>query len=122
MKTEDVFIESIDKTVRFLIGKSAKDNFFIIDKSEPTDLWFHFKDFSGCHIIAETPTGVDNTDIIKTGAELCVKNTNKLKNVSKVYINYDFIRNIKKTKNIGEVNVNYSTLKEYKVVLFVSKN
>jgi len=114
MIIEDIYIESIQKTVRFLVGKSAGDNHRIIDVSDPNDLWFHSRDFSSCHIIAEIPPNVDTTDIIKIGSELCIKNTNKLKNVNRVYINYDNIRNISKTKVIGEVKTNINTIKTYK--------
>jgi predicted ribosome quality control (RQC) complex YloA/Tae2 family protein len=120
MKIEDIFIESINKSVRFLIGTSAKVNFNIIDVSDPNDLWFHARDYSSCHVIAEMPIGVDNTDIIKIGSELCIKHTNKLKSKNKIYIIYDHIRNIKKTKNIGEVLINDDTIKKHKYVLNVT--
>jgi predicted ribosome quality control (RQC) complex YloA/Tae2 family protein len=114
MKTEDIFIVTINKNVRFLIGTSAKENSRIIDVSDPNDLWFHSRDYSSCHVIAEMPTEVsDISEIISTGCQLCINNTNKLKSKNKVYINYDYLYNISKTKTIGEVNINNKTIKEY---------
>ena len=116
MKIEDIFIDSINKKIRFLIGTSAKVNFNIIDVSESGDLWFHADDYSSCHVIAEMPANnFDISEIISIGAGLCVNNTKKLKNKNKVTIIYDYIRNISKSKEIGGVDINEETIKYYSI-------
>jgi len=87
MKIHDIYIDSISKTIRFLVGTSAKANFDIIDESEPGDLWFHARDYPSCHVIAEVPPGVNTSDIINIGSELCVFNTSKIKDKESVFIN-----------------------------------
>ena len=80
MKIEEIYIESLDKTVTFYIGKNAKDNFKIIDMCEPDDLWFHLKKESSCHVVALIASIKDLEkkelqEIIKEGANLCKENT-----------------------------------------------
>ena len=104
MKTEIVFIQGLKKEVTFYIGKNQSENFEVIDKGSPDDLWFHAKDVSSCHVVCELPDNLNKKEIsyiIKTGALLCKSNTNKLKGLSNVEIIYTKIENITKTKVLG---------------------
>jgi predicted ribosome quality control (RQC) complex YloA/Tae2 family protein len=104
MKTEIVFIQGLKKEVTFYIGKNQSENFEVIDKGSPDDLWFHAKDVSSCHVVCELPANLNKKEIsyiIKTGALLCKNNTNKLKGLSNVEIIYTKIENITKTKVHG---------------------
>jgi predicted ribosome quality control (RQC) complex YloA/Tae2 family protein len=113
MKTEIVYFDNIKKEITFYIGKDCKDNFAIIDNATPNDIWFHAKDESSCHVIAEIPEEMlENKQdkkvwltICKKGADLCKQNTNKLKQKTNVEIIYTFIKNVKKTTTIGCVTV-----------------
>lgn len=104
MKTEIVFIQGLKREVTFYIGKSQSENFEVIDKGDPDDLWFHAKDVSSCHVVCKLPEKLNKKElscIIKTGALLCKNNTNKLKGLSNVEIIYTRIVNITKTKVPG---------------------
>ena len=110
MKVEEIYIESLDKTVTFYVGKNAKDNFKIIDMCEPHDLWFHIKNESSCHVIALIASIKDLEkkelkEIIEEGAKLCKENTLKVSALKNVAIDYTFLKNIQKTKTIGSVLV-----------------
>lgn len=108
MKTENLFLQGLNREITFYIGQNKNENFDVIDKGESYDLWFHANDNSSCHVVAIVPKDISNKDkkyIIKAGAILCKKYTSKLKCVSDVDIIYTTIENVKKTEKIGCVNV-----------------
>ena len=90
MKQETVFFDNIVDDVIYYIGTSASDNFKVIDMGKPDDIWFHAKDLSSCHVVAQIPDYIDKQGIktiIKRGVQLCKQNTNKLSIIE----NVDFI-------------------------------
>ena len=104
MKTEVIFLEGLDRDITFYIGQNKNDNFDVIDKGKPNDLWFHAQGVSSCHVVAVIPNDISKKDrryIIKTGALLCKKYTNKIKNIKSVEIVYTQIKNIEKTSVSG---------------------
>jgi len=69
-----------------------------------TDLWFHAKDVSSCHVVCEVPDNLSKKDmkyIIKVGALLCKSNTNNIKSIKNITIIYTFIKNVIKTEVPG---------------------
>jgi predicted ribosome quality control (RQC) complex YloA/Tae2 family protein len=104
MKTENVFIQTLNREIVFHIGKNQYENFDIIDNNDPNDIWFHAKDDSSCHVVCKLPNDIEKRDlryIIKIGALLCKTNTNKLKNIINVPIIYTKLKNITKTEIVG---------------------
>lgn len=104
MKTENIFIKTLQREVTFYIGKNQNENFEVIDKGENDDLWFHAADVSSCHVVCNVPSNIDKKDlryIITTGALLCKNNTNKLKTMKNVNIIYTKIVNVVKTDVLG---------------------
>jgi hypothetical protein len=104
MKSENIYIDALKREVFFYIGKNQSENFHVIDKGKPNDIWFHAKDDSSCHVVCEIPDNLAKKEvkyIIKIGALLCKSNTNKIKNIKKVEIIYTFIKNVKKTEVQG---------------------
>jgi predicted ribosome quality control (RQC) complex YloA/Tae2 family protein len=100
MKTENIFIKTLQREVTFYIGKNQSENFEVIDKGENDDLWFHAADVSSCHVVCNVPSNIDKKGlryIITTGALLCKNNTNKLKSMKNVNIIYTEIINVIKT-------------------------
>jgi predicted ribosome quality control (RQC) complex YloA/Tae2 family protein len=108
MKTENLFIQGLNREITFYIGKNKNENFDVIDKGSSHDLWFHANDISSCHVVAILPDDINKKDlkyIIKTGALLCKINTNKLKSLDNVEILYTQIKNIEKTNILGCVKI-----------------
>jgi predicted ribosome quality control (RQC) complex YloA/Tae2 family protein len=109
MKTEVFFLEGLDTDITFYIGQNKNENFDVIDKGRPDDLWFHAaQGVSSCHVVAIVPNDISNKDkryIIKAGALLCKKYTNKLACINGVEICYTEIINIQKTKTPGCVKI-----------------
>ena len=100
-----LFIHPISLHIDFLIGKSAQDNFHIIDQSCAHHLWFHIHEYSSAHVIAIIPENLDKKKInyiIKQGAILC-KQISKYKNYKNIKIIYTNISNVIKTNIIGSV-------------------
>lgn len=109
MKTENVFIQGLNEEITFYIGQNKNENFNVIDKGHSDDLWFHANDISSCHVVAIVPKNLSKKDIkyiIKMGAILCKKNTNKLKDQNGIEIIYTQIKNIEKTNIPGCVKIN----------------
>ena len=109
MKIEIVFIKEVKREVTYYIGKNQEENFSVIDKGNPDDLWFHAADISSCHVVCEVPDDINKKElryIITTGALLCKNNTNKLKSIRNVNILYTKISNVIKTDVSGCVLTN----------------
>lgn len=108
MKTEVLFLEGLDRDITFYIGRNKNENFDVINKGKPSDIWFHAHGVSSCHVVAIIPNDISKTDrkyIIKAGALLCKKYTNKLSSINGVEIGYTEIENIQKTKTPGCVKI-----------------
>lgn len=108
MKTEILFLQGLNREITFYVGRHKNENFDVIDKGEPDDLWFHANEISSCHVVASIPKDIKHTEmkyIIKAGALLCKKYTNKLKILSDAEIIYTEVRNVEKTKYIGCVKI-----------------
>lgn len=106
MKTSDIFIAPIKKTITFLIGESARDNEAVIDLAKGNDIWFHIdQGKSSAHVVACIPDDLDRKDkkyIIKQGAVLC-KQVSKYKSEKCVPIIYARIKDVEKTNIPGTV-------------------
>jgi predicted ribosome quality control (RQC) complex YloA/Tae2 family protein len=116
MKTEVLFLQGLNRDITFYIGQNKNDNFDIIDKGESNDLWFHANEISSCHIVAIIPKDISNKEqkyIIKAGALLCKKYTNKLKTLREIEIIYTQIKNIEKTQISGCVK----TINNKKIII-----
>ena len=86
------------------IGENKKDNFDIIDLACETDIWFHVKDKTSCHVILKTCKKMKDIprQVIKRCAYLCKINS-KSKTDLKCDICYTTINNVKKTEITGQV-------------------
>ena len=82
------------------IGENAKENWALIDASEPEWWWFHLKSFPSSHVVLETsePT---NEELI-AAATWC-KDTTKYRNLKNLKVSYCQIKNIKKAEKLGSV-------------------
>lgn len=109
MKTENIFVQGLNRVITFYIGKNQDENFDVIDKGLPDDIWFHSKNTSSSHVVASVPENITNKElhyIIKAGAVLCKNNTNKCKSSRNIEFIYTKIKNIQKTNIPGRVTIN----------------
>lgn len=113
VKTEEYIHNST--IYKISIGQNKQDNWDLIDKSEPTDIWFHTSDYASAHIVLSIIQDLDQEtpkqsiqinklplDLIKRCACICKANS-KGKSERKVEIIYAPISKIKKTNVVGEV-------------------
>jgi len=108
MKSEKLFLQGLNREIIFYIGQHKNENFDVIDKGELDDLWFHANEISSCYVVAIIPKDITHKDmkyIIKAGALLCKKYTNKLKSLTNIEIIYTQIKNIEKTEYSGCVKI-----------------
>ncbi len=100
------------QTWDILVGTSAKENWKLIDESDPFDLWLHVDSFSSGHmIIRERLIGKTKLDtpeypnqLIVIAAGLC-KSQSKYSHLPKLKIVYTQVANLKKGKDVGSVFV-----------------
>jgi predicted ribosome quality control (RQC) complex YloA/Tae2 family protein len=93
--------------IDYFIGKSAKENFEIIDAAEPHHIWFHIAGQPSGHVIAAVPEYLDRKDrmyIVKQGAVLC-KQHSKFVSMKNVEIVYAFVKDLQKGDREGSVVV-----------------
>ena len=91
--------------ITYYIGRSAKENFDIIDAAEPYHIWFHVEGQSSCHVVAEIPQGLSREDIrrvVKQGAVIC-KQYSRFASQKKLDIVYTSIQNVIKGEIMGSV-------------------
>ena len=125
------YIHSCNETIVYKVGRNDKNNFEIIDESHPEDIWFHLSNDSSCHVIAvlnfdhynsihndvndpekmntrynfklQDLNNKQKLQIIKQGALICKRYSNKYKSQKNVEVIYTNIENVCKTNVIGTV-------------------
>lgn len=101
-----------NREFKILIGTNAKENWNLIESSDPFDLWFHVKGNPSGHVVIKEISNLKNQvkqnkvfnypyEVVMEGAKYC-KNQSKLKN-QKCKIVYTTIENISKGREIGSV-------------------
>ena len=111
MKEITLYFDNIVDDVVYYIGTNARDNFDVIDKGRPVDIWFHAKDVSSCHVVVKVPDLIEKRDmrsIIKRGARLCKEHTAKLNRTPEVDIIYTFVKHVAKTEIAGCVTTKHT--------------
>ena len=104
MKTQIIYVAPLKRDITFYIGQNKADNFGIIDAAKPTDLCFHAKEESSCHVVCDLPDDIEKKQlryIVKIGALMCKQNTPKLKSIKEVDMIYTAIKNVTKTNLDG---------------------
>lgn len=96
--------ETDNHVFTILIGQNAQDNWDLIDKSEPEDIWIHLADYASCHVIIKSENQKITNNVIRYAGRLCLENT-KVKNLKYFHMNiiYTTIKNVKKDKTVGSV-------------------
>jgi predicted ribosome quality control (RQC) complex YloA/Tae2 family protein len=113
MRKVTKYIESIKGYIEFQVGQNAKENFELIDISNPNDLWFHINQQASCHVVATLPQdNIIDKRILKKiaiqGAVIC-KHYSRHKSESAISVMYTPIKNVKKGGNMGSVFVDEYT-------------
>jgi predicted ribosome quality control (RQC) complex YloA/Tae2 family protein len=105
MKTFKVFDNLINDELEIIMGKSADENWKIIDDSSENDIWFHLDNFPSSHVILKTK-GKDFKELNKQTlihcASLCKENS-KYSNMKNISVIYTKIKNVKKADTVGSV-------------------
>ncbi len=85
----------------YFVGQNGRENWALLDQSEPTDMFIHLVDCPSCYVII-TPKNICDSEFTITdilyGCVLCKKQSeNKMK------VLYTEVDNVKKGKCVGEV-------------------
>jgi predicted ribosome quality control (RQC) complex YloA/Tae2 family protein len=85
------------------IGRSAKENWELLEESEPSDIWFHLDNKSSPYVIIEAiPNQPIIQDMIIKCAKLC-KSYSKDNKSTRSSVIYCPVSNLKKGKEVGSV-------------------
>ena len=95
------------KDIKYQVGESAKDNWDILDKAAPNEIWFHLDSFSSPYVImkineSKIKKQSNYKNYIKYGSQLC-KDNSKYYAQKFIKVCYTQIKNVKKTNIVGEV-------------------
>lgn len=111
MKEYKLYDVKLETELTYMIGADAKDNWNLIDASDPDDIWFHLDLHPSSHVVLKMPDKIDVTDISKQSLIHCAvecKAHSKLKDVpnkQKVKVIYTEIKNVTKAKTVGSVTI-----------------
>ena len=93
----------INSEKQCFVGSNAKENWNLLEESNPTDILFHLHSFPSCYVILKNDNDeFPNSNIIKEAAIICKTNT-KYKNLKDIKVDYTFCRNIEKGEKVGEL-------------------
>jgi len=111
MKTQEIHIEKLGRTIVFTLGTSAQENFDLIDSSQAEDLWFHVEGRPSCHVVASLNLSESERkdkkvmlSIVKQGALLC-KQHSKYASEKNLPIVYTRVKHVVKTDILGSVQI-----------------
>jgi predicted ribosome quality control (RQC) complex YloA/Tae2 family protein len=109
MKSIIRHIAALDGDIEYYVGKSASDNFEIIDAANENDIWFHIDGEPSGHVIAKLPENIDFTkkqlrQIITQGGLVCKENS-KYKSQKNVDVVYTYVKYVEKTNILGKVSI-----------------
>ena len=109
MKVISRYIDCINSTIEYVVGKDANDNFQILQDSGHDDIWFHIDGSSSAHVIAKIPVGLTINKkhmlrIIKQGAVIC-KEVSKYASHKNVKIIFASVNDVTPTEKLGTVIV-----------------
>lgn len=115
MKIIKIFDNIISQELEIIVGKSARENWKIIEESNENDIWFHLAEYPSCHVILKT-NNIEITELNKQTiihcASVCKQNSN-YSNKKNICIIYTKIKNIKKADTVGSVIT--SSVKKIKI-------
>jgi len=109
MKSITRLIAALEQGIEYVIGKSASENFTIIDDANENDIWFHIDGEPSGHVIAKMPTDINLTkkqlrQIITQGALVCKENS-KYKSQKNVDVVHTYVKYVEKTNILGKVTI-----------------
>jgi predicted ribosome quality control (RQC) complex YloA/Tae2 family protein len=87
--------------VKCIVGSNAADNWDILDKSKPYNMFFHLSSFPSCYVILKTDDYPLENEIKE--AALTCKNNTKYKNLKDIKVDYTFCKNVEKGSVVGEI-------------------
>ena len=89
--------------ISFCVGKNAKDNWNLLDNSEPDDIWVHINNYPSCYVIIKNFNNIQK-EHIEHACKLCyLKSKNKLPSfLKKIQFCYLECKYVKKGKSTGE--------------------
>ena len=104
---KEIYIATLNESIKYIIGKNSQNNFDIIDHSNENDIWFHLKDYPSTHVVVKINKNYNKKElkyILKQGSILCKQNS-KYKSMKNISIVYTKIKNVQKTSILGTVEI-----------------
>ncbi|RXI40667.1 hypothetical protein CRU99_10175 [Malaciobacter mytili] len=93
---------------KILLGRSERENIYLLQNSKASDFWFHLKDRTSCHVIVQNSKKTIPESVIIKAAKLCAKFSVEFG--GKYLIDYTQRRNIKIQSGANVLYNPYTTI------------
>ncbi len=93
---------------KILLGRSERENIYLLQNSKASDFWFHLKDRASCHVIVQNSKKTIPESVIIKAAKLCAKFSVEFG--GKYLIDYTQRRNIKIQSGANVLYNPYTTI------------
>jgi predicted ribosome quality control (RQC) complex YloA/Tae2 family protein len=111
MPFQNIHHKDIEYTM--IIGKNAQDNWDIIKKANPNDIWFHVEYYPSGHVILQNPNKLEieniPPEVIIECCRKCKSRGSKCRSFNNVSVCYTQIKNVKFGKDIGSVYTSHTS-------------
>lgn len=58
---------------KIMLGRSERENIYLLKNSKASDFWFHLKDRSSCHVIVQNSKKTIPQEVIEKASQLCAQ-------------------------------------------------
>jgi predicted ribosome quality control (RQC) complex YloA/Tae2 family protein len=92
-----------------MVGRTEKENIFLLKDASKDDYWFHIKDMKSSHVIVKTSRQKLSDKIIQFAAKLCVDVS--VNSAGDYLVDYTKRANVKPQDGANVLYVKYDTIK-----------
>jgi predicted ribosome quality control (RQC) complex YloA/Tae2 family protein len=108
-KSQDNYESFFFEGHKIMVGRTQKENIYLLKNSSKNDYWFHIKDITSSHVIVKTNKSKISDSVCQFAAKLCVDTS--VKNSGSYLIDYTKRSNVKPQDGSNVLYVNYKTIK-----------
>ena len=112
-------------TCVFFVGQNARENWKLLDESEPDDLFVHAAGAPSCYVIVvsrprHNTAPIFSIEDIRYACTLCKSHSsNALKTEEQIEVLYVPVRNVRKGRTAGQVRITTHDIHETRHILRV---
>lgn len=94
---------------KIMLGRSERENIYLLKNSKASDFWFHLKDRTSCHVIVQNSKKSIPQEVIEKAAKLCAQFSMQFN--GSYLVDYTQRRNVKVQSGSNVLYNPYTTIK-----------